>query len=148
MRLRSSCCRQEPVNSGQQYNNITYIYTSPSTCAPALACVSAVKSDMKLMEAALATIVKNMPPRLAGSRMLRLLSASKKTKHHTYMALAGPLGAFVVASTRKLARDQRDTYIALLLAAGALWSKTVRRYVGLGRRCMYMYSNSVCAHLL
>jgi hypothetical protein len=81
------------------------------------------------MQEMIDVVVAMVSTRLAGSRFGRLLEASKASKMHDYLLLAGPIGALIV-SAAELPEDESKAYTDLLHVLGDMWAKVQTRCVG------------------
>lgn len=76
---------------------------------------------MKLFREALQQVAMGAPL-LLGYRLKRLTTAGKKAKTHTFFLLAGPIGAYAIASMG-LPDAVETVYLNLLHACNDLWAK-------------------------
>ncbi|PNG99463.1 hypothetical protein TSOC_014757, partial [Tetrabaena socialis] len=64
-------------------------------------------------------------PRYLTSRLERLTGAGKAAKTHTYFLLAGPIGSYLIASSKLDDKCAENAYLKLVQACGDLWQKEI-----------------------
>lgn len=79
------------------------------------------------MREALGRMVAAAPGFLLGSRMRRLMAASKKSKADDYFKFAGPFGVYAASCAVDMDPACRNVYIRLLQACDDLGRKEFKR---------------------